>query len=720
MQTRVGVSQLLRPRSVAIVGASAAPHKAGGRRWLSAISEPGHPRLFPVTRSGDSLNGYRTYRSLAHLPEPVDLAVIMVPADAVQDAVADCARLGVPGVVVVSAGFAERGAEGAALEAALAARLRATGGRLLGPNSAGLYSAAGGVNLLGWRVSKGPIGLVTQSGNVALTFTRHARAKRSGFSAILALGNAADLTLSELVEVLIEDAATRSVLVYCEGFAQGDGRRLIEIVRNAREKKPVVVLKAGVSEAGARAVQSHTGSLAGDDRLVDELLAGAGILRAAETEQAFDLALALAAPKGLLGRDIAVLSDGGGHAALVADCAGRHGLTLARFSPETLARLRALLPARSGVENPVDFAGAAESDPGSVAAAITICLDDPNVRGIVLAGHFGGYHLMTEDETTRSRVAQQETDAALRIAAAARDSAKLLVVHSEHAERGLATLTPLHEAEIPMFAGLESAARAAAALALRGGALEGWKAAAFAAAGELEAGRPGGARQLTEPEARERISRAGIPVPPFRTAGSAEEARAAHATLAAPLAMKLVSATALHKSDIGGVILDVGSAEAAEAAFRRLMSVARERGIADAGVLLTPMIPAGIECLIGGAVDASFGPVVSFGAGGIWVELLADVVFRAAPVDETEARRMIAGTRVFRLLQGYRGRSPADLAALAALIAAVSRFVAETSGLIALDLNPVIVDETGAHLADVRMIVEPGALRSNAGAVRRT
>src|SRR5262249_6068058 len=257
----------------------------------------------------------------------------------------------VPAVVLVSAGFGETGEEGRAAEQGFAATLRDTGARMLGPNSAGVFSAAGGVNLLGWSVPSGAIGLVPQSGNMAPSFTLMARAKQAGFSAILALGNGADLRLSELVELLLEDAATRVVLVYCEGFAPGDGRRLVGMLRERGATKPVVLLKPGGSEAGQRAAQSHTGALAGDDVVADAALRRAGIIRAGETEEAFDIAIALAAGKRLAGRAIAMLSDGGGHATIVADGAGRRGLGLATFSAETKAKLRALLPLRSGIDN---------------------------------------------------------------------------------------------------------------------------------------------------------------------------------------------------------------------------------------------------------------------------------------------------------------------------------------------------------------------------------
>lgn len=696
--------QLLHPRTIAIVGASAAAHKAGGRRWLSAIAESRHPKLFPVTVGGDSLSGHKTYRSLSQIPEPVDLAVVMVPGVAVKEVVGECAALGIAAVVVISAGFAETGPEGLAIEAELSAIMRRGGGRLLGPNSAGVYSAGGAVNLLGWKVPNGHIGLVTQSGNVALTFTHLARAKRTGFSAILAPGNGADLKMSELVGMLLDDEATRSILIYCEGLAEGDGRRLIDVMREAKTKKPIIILKAGGSEAGSKAVQSHTGALADDDRLTDGILNGAGIIRAVETEEAFDLALALVNPKVLDGPDIAVLSDGGGHATIVADCAGRHGLRLSVFTPDTISRMRSVLPARSGVENPVDFAGMAESEPASVAEALGICLADPNVRGVIFAGHFGGYHLMTDDEPTRLRIAQLEIAAADAIVVAVHASAKPLVMHSEHAERGLPTLEPLYKAGIPVYAGLESAARAMAALAARSGAVEGWKARHAEAATGSADGRPERTKRVLEPEARERLIRAGIAVPPFKTARTPEGARAAFVDLGEPAAMKLISAKVVHKSDVGGVVLNIESPDSAEAAFVRLMSIAREIGADDAHVLVSPMISGGIECLIGGTIDTKFGPVISFGAGGILVELIEDVAFHLAPVDEIQARRMIAGTRIFRLLEGYRSSAPADLPALIALLAAASRFLAETSSLVEFDLNPVIVNATGAHVVDVRIV----------------
>ena len=692
----------LNPRSIAIIGATSQAHKAGGRRWLSALAAKRDARLYPINVSMRELNGHKVYRSLRDVPEPVDIAAILVPAAHVSQAVDDCAATGVRAVVMISAGFGETGAEGKAEEAQLAARVRAGGGRMLGPNSAGLFSAAGGVNLLGWSVPAGGIGLVTQSGNMALTFTNFARTKRAGFASMLAVGNGADLKLSEAIEILIADEATRSVLVYCEGFADGDGRRLTDVLRRAGVCKPVIMLKPGASEAGRQAAFSHTGALAGDDAIAVSALEEVGAVRAEVAEEAFDMALALAAGRRLQGRRIAVLSDGGGHATIVSDCAGQRGLKLARFSTETARRLREILPVRAGIDNPVDFAGVAESDPGSVPRVLHVCLADPGIDGIVFAGHFGGYHLMTDHSPTREAVAAQELDAAKACVAALRVSGKPFFLHSEHAERGLHTLEPFFAAGVPVYGGLESAAKAMAELAtglpLRADEAQAphWASAILPA------------RVLLEPEARQRLAAGGIAVPAWRVARTEAEARVAFSALggpANPVVLKLVSQRAIHKSDVGGVLIGIGSADAAAEGYRQLQTISRKLGDDAARALVTGMLEAGTECLIGARHDPQFGPVVLFGAGGVLVELLDDVASRLAPFQQNAALELIDRTRIGRLLSGYRDRPRGDLTALAGLLAEVSRFAAAADDLLELDLNPVIVTSAGAHIADARIVV---------------
>jgi acyl-CoA synthetase (NDP forming) len=697
----------LRPASIAVIGATAAAYKAGGRRWLSAVETGTGARLYPINPVASEINGHKAYRSLRDVPERVDLAAILVPTAHVAQAVADCAEMSVSAIVVISAGFGETGPEGQAEEARLAAHVRARGGRMLGPNSAGVFSAGGGVNVLGWTVPSGNIGLVTQSGNMALTFTNYARQKRVGLSSILAVGNGADLKLSELVEMLIADDATQAVLVYCEGFAAGDGRRFIEVVRRSGCRKPIVLLKPGGSVAGRQAALSHTGALAGDDAIADAALKAAGVVRASEAEEAFDVAVALATGRRLTGRGIAVLSDGGGHATIVSDCAGRRGLELANLSAETGIRLSQILPARAGIANPVDFAGVAESDPSSVPRALDACLADPAVYGVIFAGHFGGYHLMTGHEPTQRKIAVEEQAAAESIAALVASSDKPFLLHSEHAERGLATLDPLFRCGVPVYRTLESPAKAMAALLLRNASAPlhpGKNTATVNAA--ITADRT---RLLLEPEARARLASQGIPVPAWRTARSMAEVKSAFAMLAdcgnQAVAMKLVSDRAVHKSDVGGVLLGIASPEAAVEGAAKLLDLAQRLGDPRGELLLSEMIKGSVECFIGARRDPQFGPVVLFGAGGVTVELLADVACRLAPCDADGAEALIWDTRISKLLAGYRGTAPANIAALANLVASLSRFVDEAADVLEVDLNPVIANATGAHIVDARIVV---------------
>lgn len=683
----------LYPKGVAIIGASASPLKHGGRRWLSSVAAAGAARVFPVNSRGGTLNGRAVAKDVHSLPRDVDLAIVLVPAPAVPQVLEQCASHDISQAVIVSGGFGETGPEGLQAEKLLVSAFRASGGRILGPNCAGIFSAYGGVNALGWDVPKGNIGVITQSGNVALTLARYAREKRTGFSTIIPLGNAADIRLSELVELLASDDNTRSILIYCEGFSPGDGRRLVEIARTSGKR--IVMLKPGGSEAGRRAVQSHTASIAGDELVIDAALAEGGIVRARELEEAIDVAMAFAGAKQLRGREIAVLSDGGGHATIVADFAGRLGLGLSTFSPETVAALRAALPPLCGIANPIDFAGTAEPNPELVARALGLCVADPDVHGVVFAGLFGGYHLLTRSDT----VASTEAKVAQEIAAIVETTSKPVLIHTEYANSDLTTLQPFRVAGIPLYATLESTAKAMRAL------LEephGETARPDPGANGSAAPRSREATgQLLEPEARERLRACGVEVPLWKVASSQREAREALAVLRGPVAMKLISESALHKSDVGGVMLNVESGDSCVKAFDELISLGRSLGDSKARVLLAEMV-SGVEVFIGAKSDPYFGPVVAFGGGGILVELARDVSCKLAPFDEHGARELIDATRVSRILDGYRGAQKLDVGALAKLLAAVSRIAGGPGAPAELDLNPVIVNETGAYIVDVR------------------
>jgi acetyltransferase len=471
---------------------------------------------------------------LKDVPEAVDLAVIMLRADLVPGVMAECAALRIPGVVVLSGGFGETGPEGKERELDLVRTLSAGGGRMVGTNCAGLYSGSAQFNIIGWRsVAQGPIALVSQSGNMARTFAQQARATGSGFSRIITIGNAADLKPVDYIEYLFTDPDTKVIVAYLEGFGPGEGRALYSLLSEHPDRKPVVIVKPGATEAGRKAALSHTGSLAGEDRVVDAALRQCGAIRVHDTAEAWVAAVALAQLPRMKRSGVAVVSDGGGHATVVSDTAARVGLTVPTLDVQTQAEIAKLLPPRSACFNPVDFAGRAEEEPGIIPPAIAHCFEDEAVGGVIFAGHFGGYHKDRTEETER-----KETAAANELAALFRKHGKPFILHTVYGTERLHTLSALYDAGVPVFDSLENSAKAMAAVwressrqALRARAVE----PARKDRGDVQAilGQArGNPPRLAEPEARALLKAYGIAVPEFRTVRTAEEARTAARDLA--------------------------------------------------------------------------------------------------------------------------------------------------------------------------------------------
>ena len=707
IHVRHPLDAIFNPRGVAVVGVSNALHKFGARRFRSLIEGGYEGPLYPIHPTTPEVLGYKTYPSLRALPGPVDLAVIMVRADLVDAAIDDCVALGIPGVVVLTGGFGETGEAGRERERVLAERLRVAGGRMVGPNCAGLYSGAGRVNLLGWRsVPAGPVGLITQSGNLARTFAMKARAHDVGFSKIISIGNAADLTPTDYVEYLFADPDTKVILAYVEGFGRGEGRTFYTLLREHPQRKPVIVLKPGVTASGRRAALSHTGTLAGEDRIVDAAFRQCGALRAGDSDEAWAAAMALVSLPRLKSSAAVVVSDGGGHATIVSDAAARAGLSMPDLSARTQAALAELLPPRSTMNNPVDFAGKAEEEPEVIPRVIDMCLADEGIGSVILAGHFGGYFKDRTEETARRELASAQA-----LAAAVAKHGKPFVLHTVYGNERLPTLEPLRQAGVPIFESLELSARALGFA---------WRDAsrALRRAGEASPPHPdraavdailrqaaGSPRRLAEPEARALLALYGVPVPPFRIALSAVEAQAAAQEFAVPVALKLISPDLVHKSDAGGVLLNIDGAAAAGRGYQTLIETAGRLRARDARVLVTPMIADGIEVVVGGLRDGQFGPVVMCGLVGIYVEALDDIAFRVAPIDAGEAMQMIAELRSAKIFGAFRGRPAVDSQALAAVLARVSGLLTDVPEIMEFDLNPVFVGCGGVAVADARIVL---------------
>ena len=383
------------PRAVALVGASASVHKVGGRRWRTAIDGGYAGPLHPVNPGRDELDGRPCAASLAALAGRVELAVVAVPDGDVPAVIDEAIEAGVRAVVLITGGFAERGAAGLATQTLLIDRLRGAGIRLIGPNCAGIASTPARLNTVGWAVPPGEIGLVTQSGNLALEFSRLAEERGGGFSRYVSIGNAADVGVAELAAWLLRDPATRVLLLYVEGWRDGEARALADLV--AGSAKPVVLIKPGDTGLGRQAVLSHTGAMAGEAQLLDAACAASGMVRCEDAEAAWEVARMAPRLRPLAGDGVVVVTDGGGHATLLCDELDRAGFRLARLPDPVRARLAERLPARCGLDNPIDFAGAVEGDPALLPAVLDI-LDRGGVRDAVcVTGHFGGYHTMAGD-----------------------------------------------------------------------------------------------------------------------------------------------------------------------------------------------------------------------------------------------------------------------------------------------------------------------------------
>lgn len=703
------LSRLLRPRSVAFVGASSSPVKVGGRRWLSMVGAGFAGSLYPVHPTAASVAGVAAVPSVAALPEAVDLVVIAIRPDAVMPVVEECAARGVGGVIVITGGFGEQSDDGKALEQALKAKLNAAGARMIGPNCAGIFCSASGVNVTGMVIPSGPIGLITQSGNVLLDTAHKARASGCGFSYAVSTGNGVDIRPPELLSFLLDDPDTKAIVVYLEGWQEGEGRRFCEIARAARGRKPVIMVKPGETEAGRRATMSHTGSLAGETRVSDGAFGQAGIIKADSIDAAWALAEALSRAPPLRLPRIAVASDGGGHATLGCDAAELSGLSVVAFSDELKADLQALLPERCPVANPVDYAGFAEEKPAVVAESLNLCLRRPEVGAALLAGHFGGYHRLAGES-----IAAEEMAAATRLGDIMRQHGKPIVVHSVYANDAEPAVAAMRAGGVPVVRTLPAAAALLAGMhrfagfAARAGAARDRDAARAPARAMpdifdiLQRGQPGGA--LLEPDARGLLARWGLPVTTGSVVRSAEACAAAVTALGRPAALKIVSARIIHKSDVGGVMLNV-TAAGAVAAFQRLIGIGQAAGDPDAAVFVDEMAGKGVELVLGAFRDLHFGPVVMAGLGGTLVEVLHDVTFRMAPLQPGDATDMIDEIRTQPMLRGHRGLPVVDRAGLAGHLETLALLMATEPRIREIDINPIIATEAGFRIVDARVIL---------------
>jgi acyl-CoA synthetase (NDP forming) len=684
---------LFEPASVAIVGASNDPNKIGGRP-LAFLNQAGYRgALYPVNPGSAEVQGVRAYASLAAIPGEVEHAIIALPAPAVADALAQCAAKGVKAVQVFAAGFGEADEAGKTAQAALVATARAARIRLLGPNSLGLFNVPLGffgtfsTALDGAWPAPGGVAFATQSGAFGSYAYALAQARGLGFSKFVATGNEADVDVAECIAYLAHDPATRVIVATFEGCR--DGRKLMAALELARAaRKPVIVMKAGASEAGAAAAATHTGSLAGADAVYDAVFRQCNAYRARTLDEL--VVVAYLAAKGPLptSRRLGVVTTSGGIGVLIADATAERGLELPPLPASGAARVKAMLP-YAGASNPLDTSAALIGDFGLYARALEILLEEAGIDAVLgylahagrNAAHFG----KLEGPLFELR---------------RRHPGKLFVLCLLCTDEVRARL------EGEGFAVFDEPTRAVAAIAGVATIAAGFDVRRDPPPPEAKrATLPRG--PLNEADAKAVLAQAGVPMLPERLARSAEDARAAATALGLPVAMKVASPDLAHKSDAGGVRLGVATAEDAARAYDAIVAAvrsARPEARID-GVLVAPMLTGGVETILGVVRDPVFGPVAMFGLGGVHVEVLKDVAFRAAPFGETTARAMIAETLAAKFLAGVRGAPPADVDALAATLARLAAFADANADLIAgIDINPYVALPAGGFALDALVV----------------
>jgi acetate---CoA ligase (ADP-forming) len=677
------VDALFSPRSVAVLGASDDMRKWGN--WLGRGALQGEHRrpAYLINRRADTVLGRRAYASLAELPGPADLVVIAVPAAGLDAAVDEALAGGARAIVAITASSHDT-PDAVAAQTSMAARVRAAGAVLLGPNCLGVLDSGEQLHLASGDLPAGSIGLISQSGNLALELGLLAERDGLGFSRFASLGNQADLGATELMRSLAEHEPTKLIALYLEDFR--DGRAFARAAATCG--KPVVALAIPGGAVTARAVASHTGALASDDAAIDAALEAAGVHRVRTPQEMLDVSSVLLRCRPMAGRRVAVLADGGGHGSIGAAEAERHGLELPELSEALRGSLRDGLPEAAAVTNPVDLAGGAEQDVHTFDRVAHAVLDSGEVDGLLVTGYFGGY------AEYGPAVAAEELRTAAMISEVASGTRRPIVVHTMY-PAGAAAMA-LREAGVPVYAAVEQATAALARLRPRPAA----DVAAIPVLPEPGAPPPAAVRGGNYEQARTLLADGGVPFVPARfVAPDADAVVAAADELGYPVAVKALGL--LHKSDAGGVALGLADAAAVRDAHA---DIAARLDPPAFSVEQMAALDDGAELLIGARWDPRLGPIVLAGAGGLYAEVLRDTTVALAPVTVQRARAMIASLRVAPLLTGARGRPPLDLDAAASALSALSAVAAAHPELAELEVNPLLVLPSGALALDARFV----------------
>lgn len=701
--TRHPLEHILEPESVAVIGASKDESKRGNQT-ISALQEWGFDgAVYPVNpkHAGDEIQGLDVYGSVGDIPATVDLAYIVTPAPIVPQVLEECGEAGVTGALVIAAGFSEIGND--ELEAKIVETARKHDIRMIGPNINGLINVHHNLDLLDRNaIPPGGIAMLSQSGNIAsgLVF-EGLNSDTGGFSFYISVGNESDLEFHEYLPYLAAHDETDVGMLYVEGM--NDGRSFLREARDFVQQKPLTVLKGGLSDAGKQSAASHTASIAGNGAVIDDVYEQAGVVRVERLDELLTVTDTLGSQPPAQGPNIGILSDGGGHATHASDCLVDHGLRVPDLQKGTQQVIDDAVPDQApNTVNPVDVV-TLEHDMSIFTRCAEAMLEDPAIDALLICGYFGGYGDNLGEENT-----EDEIEVAEQIATLPDEYGKPIVTQTMFAENDFPAINTLKQSDIPVVESVNTATRCVAALETYGTHLEhADQKGTFTTTDPPQSSDivtdvlQNDRTVLSEYEAKELLAEYEAPVTPYYRATDEHAVETIATEFDEPLAMKVLSRDIVHKSDANGVALNVNPETATEAYADLLAAVGRERPDADIdGVLISPMVDTGTEIIVGITVDEEVGPVIMFGLGGIFVEILEDVVFRAPPLTRFDANEMLDSIQGAPLLEGARGGEAIDRDALIDLLLTISDIATANPEIAELDINPAFVSPNGIEIVD--------------------
>ncbi|MFY9923538.1 MAG: acetate--CoA ligase family protein [Opitutaceae bacterium] len=706
------MGSFFKPKTVAVIGSSERPGSVG-RALLENLGTFGGA-VYPVNREHDTILGRKAYRDIASVPAPVELAVIATPAVTVPGVIRECVKAGVKAAIIISAGFKESGATGTELEGQVLAAIQGTPLRVIGPNCLGVMAPHAGLNATFSKdmAKTGNVAFLTQSGALGTAIIDWSLKEKVGFSAFVSIGSMLDIGWGDLIRYLGDDPQTHSIMIYMESV--GDAPAFLAAVREVAPVKPIVVIKVGRTDAAAKAAASHTGALTGSDEVLDAAFNRAGVIRVETIEEFFSMAKVLAKQPLPRGPRLCIVTNAGGPGVLATDMLVERGAQLATLSPQTITELNKVLPQHWSHANPIDILG--DADAPRYAAAVAVAARDPGADGVLV--------ILTPQAMT-DPIATADL-----MRTYARMEGKPLLTSWMGGTRAKTGRVILSEAGIPMFDYPDDAARAFANMwryskslqpreEVSAGVVQSapfWDAKAAEARVSALIGsiRKRGGTLLTEYESKRVLSDYGIPTVETQLAVTQAEAIAAAGSIGFPVVIKLHSDTITHKTDVGGVKLNIRDAAGVRGAWEAIeAAVKAKHGPGHfQGVTVQPMVMLkGCELILGSSLDPQFGPVLLFGAGGVLVEVFKDRALGLPPLDPYLARRLMEQTKIFKVLKGVRGRSSVDLAALDQILVRFSQLVAEQRWIKEIDINPLLASPERILALDARIVLHGPEVR---------